>query len=228
MQERIEPPILISRLMTFVMATALVVLVVLVITLDKMFPLNRPQVFFLTTENMADKELTLTKIPENLAGYKMEFVKEYVRQRNEIVPDLAIMRARWATGDDGIVKTRSADAVFGEFLLTDMVNIVNQDLDEPFNIQCRVEFPEHHEVVLKVGTKDTYTVQFWYFCKDGSLGDQEYRQEFIVDVTLETTAQNAIRWAERMENPLGVRVNGYQVVKGGRDPLNWSTITEEE
>lgn len=222
MQERIEPPILISRLMTFVMATALVVLVVLVVTLDKMFPLNRPQVFFLTTENMADKELTLTKIPADLDKYKMEFVKEYVRQRNEISPDLAIMRARWANSDDGVVKTRSTDAVFGEFLLTDMVNIVNQDLDEPFNIECRVEFHENHAVVLKVGTKDTYTVKFAYFCKDGSLGDQEYQQEFVVDVTLETTAQNAIRWAERMENPLGVRVNGYQVVKGDRDPLNWS------
>jgi len=228
LQERIEPPILISRLMTFVMATALVVLVVLVITLDKMFPLNRPQVFFLTTENTADKELTLTKIPADLAMYKMEFVKEYVRQRNEITPDLAIMRARWANSDNGVVKTRSTDAVFGEFLLTDMVNVVNQDLDEPFNIECRVEFPESYAVVQKVGAKETYTVQFWYFCKDKQFGDQEDVQQFVLDVALEPTAQNAIRWAERMENPLGLRVNGYTIIKGGRDPLNWSTMTPEE
>lgn len=224
MQERIEPPILISRLMTFVMATALVVLVVLVVTLDKMFPLNRPQVFFLTTENMADKELTLTKIPEDLAKYRVEFVKDYVRQRNEIVPDLAIMRARWAMGDDGIIKTRSTDAVFGKFLLTDMVNIVNQDLDEAFNITCDVEFHQNYPVVLKVGTNDTYTVKFAYKCRDGFLGDQEYIQEFVIDVTLETTAQNSIRWAERMENPLGVRVSGYEIIKGDKDPLNWTEV----
>ena len=96
MPERIEPPVLISRLMTFVMATALVVLGVLVWTLDKMFPLNRPQVFFLTSQNLTDKELTLTQMPENLDDYKKQFIREYVRERNEIVPDLAIMRAKWA------------------------------------------------------------------------------------------------------------------------------------
>ena len=50
MADRIEPPILLSRLMTFVFAAALVVVVVLVVTLAKMFPLNRPQIFFLTTQ----------------------------------------------------------------------------------------------------------------------------------------------------------------------------------
>jgi len=207
----------------------LVVLVVLVITLDKMFPLNRPQVFFLTTENMADKELTLTEIPKDskyLDDYKVEFIKDYVRQRNEIVPDLAIMRARWANDDSGVIKTRSTDAVFGEFLLTDMVNIVNQDLDEAFNIKCDVEFHQNGAIRLKVGTKDTYTVYFAYKCKDGFLGDQEYKQEIVADVTLETTAQNSIRWAERMENPLGIRVSGYQIIKGDKDPLNWSQIEE--
>ena len=66
MQERIEPPILISRLMTFVMATAVVVLGVLIFTLDKMFPLNRPQIFVLTSQNLNDKEITLT----NARGFR--------------------------------------------------------------------------------------------------------------------------------------------------------------
>ena len=74
MQERIEPPILISRLMTFVMATALVVLGVLVFTLDKMFPLERPQVFFLDTQRMEDKELILTKISDAISENDMDMI----------------------------------------------------------------------------------------------------------------------------------------------------------
>ena len=117
MPERIEPPVLISRLMTLVMATALVVLGVLVWTLDKMFPLNRPQVFFLTTQNIRDKELTLTKMPtENLDAYKHQFIREYVRERNEIVPDISKMREKWAYSDDGVIKTRSTDAGLANLL----------------------------------------------------------------------------------------------------------------
>ena len=221
MQERIEPPILLSRLMTFVMATSLVVLVVLVITLDKMFPLNRPQVFVLQTQNLDDKELSLTSIPDDLENYKKEFIKDYVRERNEIVPDLAIMRARWANNNRGVIKTRSTDAVFGDFVTTDMVQIIYQNLGEAFDIECNVEFPASHSVVLEANRKDTYAVQFKYVCRYGDLYNQQYTQYFTVHVTLQSTEGNSIKWAERMENPLGLRVSGYVVGDGKNDPLNW-------
>lgn len=229
LQERIEPPILMSRLMTFVVATAVVVLGVLIVTFDKMFPLNRPQVFFLTSQNLADKELTLTEIPENLEIYKQQFVKEYVRERNEIVPDLAIMRAKWATDDNGIVKTRSTDAVFGQFTLTDMVNIVRRDLDEAFTIKCDVEYPASNPVVPYANHRNTYLVSFTYVCNYGPLGDMEYRYPYKLRVTLESNGQDAVRWAERMQNPLGIRVSGYEVIDSNNnalnldenDPLNW-------
>ena len=228
MQERIEPPILISRLMTFVMATALVVLVVLVITLDKMFPLNRPQVFFLTTENLQDKQLTLTEIPENMDDYQKSFVMEYVRERNEVVPDLAIMRAKWANSDNGIIKTRSTDDVFGDFVMTNMVNIIRQDFDTPFNIKCDVEFYEHQPVIKNVNKKDTYTVRFGYVCDYGAMDGKKYVQNYVIDVTLASTAMDAVRWAERMENPLGFRVSNYEVINNQDDPLNWTNALEEE
>jgi len=228
LQERIEPPILISRLMTFVMATALVVLVVLVITLDKMFPLNRPQVFFLTTENLQDKQLTLTEIPENMDDYQKSFVMEYVRERNEVVPDLAIMRAKWANSDNGIIKTRSTDDVFGDFVMTNMVNIIRQDFDTPFNIKCDVEFYEHQPVIKNVNKKDTYTVRFGYVCDYGAMDGKKYVQNYVIDVTLASTAMDAVRWAERMENPLGFRVSNYEVINNQDDPLNWTNALEEE
>lgn len=239
MSERIEPPILISRLMTLVMATALVVLGVLVWTLDKMFPLNRPQVFFLTTQNIRDKELTLTKMPtENLDAYKHQFIREYVRERNEIVPDISKMREKWAYSDDGVVKTRSTDAVFGKFVMTDMVNIIRQDLDEAFDISCAVEYPAGRlSVVSDVNSHDanTYIVTFTYVCNYGPLGDMEYRKPYKLRVKLESNAGNAVRWAERMENPLGFRISDYNVIDAAgnimdleqNDPLNWTRQADE-
>lgn len=187
-----------------------------------MFPLNRPQVFFLTTQTLGDKELTLTKMPEDLKDYKVQFIKEYVRERNEIVPDLAVMRAKWANNDKGAVRTRSTDAVFGKFAETDMANLVYQDLNEAFDIECRVEYPENYAVVLRPNSKDIYTVQFTYICTYGPMGDQEYKKSYTLRVKLKSTAESAIRWAERMENPLGFRVSGYEVVGNQNDPLNWS------
>ena len=57
MQKRVKPPVLVSRLMTFVLATSIVVLGALAFTLYKMFPLNSPQIFFLTTTLRADQNI---------------------------------------------------------------------------------------------------------------------------------------------------------------------------
>ncbi len=227
LQERIEPPILMSRLMAFVMATAAVVLVVLLITLDKMFPLNRPQIFFLTTQGINDKEITLTQMPEDLDGYKRQFIREYIRYRNEIIPNISIMRARWAPTPNGIIKSRSTDAIFGNFADTEMVAIIRQgDLDEPLTISCDVEFPAKNAVVSKVGEPNTYVASFDYVCEYGDLAPQKYVQKYQIIVKLESTEKTAIKWAERMENPLGFRVSGYTVANGQSDPLNWTQNEE--
>ena len=62
MKNHVEPPILLSRIITFALAGALVVLGTLIITLADMFPLNRPQVFFLTTIQRANQDITLTHL----------------------------------------------------------------------------------------------------------------------------------------------------------------------
>ena len=114
MADRIEPPILLSRLMTFVFAAALVVVVVLVVTLAKMFPLNRPQIFFLTTQPRSDLEIRLypmTPRDENVDIYKRSFIKEYIKARNEIIPNVGVMRRKWSNTDDGIVNMWSTPDV---------------------------------------------------------------------------------------------------------------------
>lgn len=224
MQERIEPPILVSRLMAFVMATSLVVLGVLVFTLDKMFPLNRPQVFFLTSQKLSDKELTLTKMPtNNLDGYKQKFVQEYVRARNEITGDLAIMRAKWANNQTGLVRSYSTDPVYGEFSSTKMAQVIHQadNLDVPFTIECSVEFPDRAPIVKVLNAGDTYLVTFAYRCFDGGLEDDVYIKQVKLRVSLVSTAGKAVRWADRMQNPLGLRVDKYEIING-QDPLDWT------
>ena len=72
MQNRVEPPVLLSRIMMFVLATALVVLAALGMTVYNMFPLNRPQVFFLTTTVRDDQNVRLVQMQpksENLDRY---------------------------------------------------------------------------------------------------------------------------------------------------------------
>ena len=53
MAKIIEPPILMSRILTFVLATSVVVLAALAVVLVKMIPLERPEVFFLVNPTRA-------------------------------------------------------------------------------------------------------------------------------------------------------------------------------
>ena len=85
MQSRIEPPILLSRLLTLVFAATLVVLAVMAVTVYKMFPLDRPEVFFLRTSYSTDTAVTLTRVMPaggDLDSYRRAFIAEYIKTRN--------------------------------------------------------------------------------------------------------------------------------------------------
>lgn len=226
MQNRIEPPILVSRLMTFVMATSVVVLVVLIITLDKMFPLNRPQIFFLRSQMVDNKELSLTDMPEDLDWYKRQFVREYVRERNEISENLAETKFKWDNTTTGVIRARSTDDVFEKFGQTDLVNLVYRDDTQPLDMVCTVTFPAGSTSVkpyVKEQKQDAYVVEFTYQCNYSQVG--KYTKRYNVLVTLESTEKEAVKWSERMENPLGFKVSDYVVLRNqvpvDDDPLNW-------
>ena len=120
MQKRVKPPVLVSRLMTFVLATSIVVLGALAFTLYKMFPLNSPQIFFLTTTLRADQNIKLEQMPpksEYLDIYKKSWVREYIRHRNEILNNAKVMNKKW-NSVDGVIKTMSVDGVYSDFANT--------------------------------------------------------------------------------------------------------------
>lgn len=224
MQNRIEPPILLSRVLTLVFAATLVVLAALLVTLYKMFPLDRPEVFFLRSTNPTNTEITLSQIMpdgDDLERYKRAFIAEYVKTRNEVTPNVRIMQKNW--GANGAVKTMSSEDILAEFAKTAMYNeflLNNGRLD----FSCSVEFSPG-SVNKYTSDGATYTVDFKWFCTN-SYGQTD-RKDYKIKITLVTDDTTAIQWTDRMENPLGLRVVEYAVESGDGDPLDAFVIGRE-
>ena len=225
MQNRVEPPILLSRLLTLVFAATLVVLAVLLVTLYNLFPLERPEVFFLRSVNTNSTEITLTQVipdEDNLDAYKRAFIAEYIKYRNEITPSVRTMEKNW-NSQNGAVKTMSTEDVFAEFFYTSMYQefLLKGGV---FDFSCSVEFSPR-PVVPYNNDGATYTVDFKWFCTN-SYGQTD-RKDYRIKITLVTDDTQSIKWTDRMENPLGLRVSGYSVESGDGDPLDAFVIGNE-
>ncbi|MBD5391188.1 hypothetical protein HDR66_00060 [bacterium] len=223
MTHQVEPPVLISRLMMFVMAAAIVVAGAMGITLWRLFPLNRPQVFFLTTEVQPDMEVHLYGMPirsdaRSASQYKMAFIKEYIKARNEIVPDVDLMQRKWGNGADGVVEMWSTGDVFDDFAQTTVRSIVMQP-DAEINVTCTVEFPQR-AIEEYTADKMTYSARFNYLCtnSDGQTTGKDYK----IIITLENEEEPTIKWGDRLNNPLGVRVAEYKIEGDNGDPLDFN------
>lgn len=215
MQSRVEPPILLSRLLLFVFAGTVVVLFVLFMTLGKMFPLNRPNIFFVTTRPASSTIVQISEMPandENIEAYKRAFVMEYVRARNEVERNTAFMRQKWNNGIGGIIYEWSTPSVYRDFTHTDMYTALNSDIPD-FEFVCPVDI---------IGTprqfrKNTYTIRMRYYCSYN--GGQTTTKDYTIYVGLTLDANAQIKWTERLDNPLGLKVSEY-TVEGGQDPLD--------
>lgn len=225
MSNRVEPPVLLSRITVFVLATALVVLGVLVMTLTNMFPLNRPQIFFLQTEPRDDLVVKLIEVPpvdNNMEEYKKAFVREYVRHRNEVFTNPVVMQSKW-NAEDGIVRKMSTDDVYKKFAETDMFFAIMGGMPG-FDFQCPVSFlgpPKY------LSNDDVYHVQIRYFCTDNNTG-QTIPKDYTIKIVLDAYVDKQMKWVDRIENPLGLRVGEYTVVEGDGDPLDTGFRTTEQ
>ncbi len=219
MSNRVEPPILISRLMVFVCATSLVVLGGLLITLAKMFPLNRPQIFFLQTQLQTDKSIHLVEMPttdETIDLYKSTFIREYVRHRNEVFTNAAAMHNAWA-GENSKVRIMSTENVYSDFTNTDMFKAITGTLPD-FDFSCNVSFDG---APMWFSAEKAYRVKFWYFCADGNGNIQEAdKKYYTVQIKLQEIGDAEIKWADKIDNPLGLRISDYKIIEGDGDPLN--------
>jgi len=217
LQNRIEPPILLSRLMLFVFTTMLVVLVVMLVTVYNMYPLNRPQVFFLMTapqDNLTVVLRELVPVDENLDNFKRTFIREYIRARNEIVPNAAEMREKWNNADNGVVYEWSTQDVYNAFTQTNMWNAWMGGVPD-FEFSCSVEFDNG---AISPRGNDVYSVKFRYFCSDSNR--QMDKKDYTIQLKLEMEDNATIKWDERLDNPLGIRVSEYTIESGNGDPLD--------
>ena len=227
-QNRVKPPILLSRLLTFVLATALVVLGTLAFTTYKMFPLNRPQIFFLTTtiaDNQDIKLVEMQPVSENLDKYKKTFVQEYIRHRNEVRANASEMHKKW-NATNGIIRTVSTDDVYSNFTKTALFNDIMSNNVPNIPVQCAVSFHgTPMSLLTKDKDKDTYQTKIMYFCADST--GRHTRKDYTIRMKLITQDGVKIRWADRIENPLGLKVDEYTIMSGNGDPLDTGFLANE-
>lgn len=213
MQDRVEPPILLSRLLIFVFAGTVVVLFAMLLSLEKMFPLNRPQIFFLTSRPI-DTTVQLTEMPptdENMEMYKRAFVMEYVRTRNEIEKNTSAMRKKWGNAD-GIMASWSSKPVYDEFLKTELYVALTNNYPG-FEFVCPVNIKR--VIPLR---ENQYRVEMAYHCEDNN--GQINQKNYTIRIGLSETPKQDMEWGDRMNNPLGLKVSEYTIENGEGDPLN--------
>ncbi len=222
MNNQLEPPVLMSRLMTFVFAAALLVVVVLILTLSRLTPLSKTQVFFLTTNPRDNVEISIkTYYPSssNIELYKENFIKEYIKARNEIIPNATAMQRKWGAYSDGMVYSWSSPEVYSKFSQTGMWVALMNDIPS-FEFRCPVEFTKPIEPRSVSNDKSgisRYAVSFSYFCTNND--GQAFTKNYTIVLGLKFA--DTIKRSDRLTNPLGVQIVEYTIEQGGSDPLDF-------
>jgi type IV secretory pathway component VirB8 len=207
------------------------VLAVLVITLLKMIPLERPEVFFLVTPTRAtnviieplDTNATNKVATEN---YFKGFIREYIIARNTLNTNTYISKNNWTK----VVKPWSSKKVFSDFEKTSLYNEYALGDTAP-NIDCSVNFSNSAKDNAIVRTGDsgdnTYLVNFIWVCKN--IGGQTTQKNYKILVRIQSDLDKKVSGTiDNLKilsaNPLGIQVTQYTVLDGKDDPLN-SDIT---
>ena len=222
-----EPPVLVSKMLTFVLAGAVVVLATLGFTLLKMIPLERPEVFFLFTPTRSSDMIILPFAPDDvnertMYWYKRGFISEYIIARYTIYPgqDVYLTRKNWAN----VVKPWSSNDVFTKFTQTTIYKDYTFNTLLP-NVSCSVNFENMSGKEIRELHDNWYQVDFIWLCKDENSGRQTMTKNYKIQLRIESELQSKISdTPENIEklgqNPLGIRVVDYVIKEGGNDPLD--------
>ncbi len=229
MVKTVEPPVLLSRILTFVLATSIVVMCAMVFTLWKMIPLERPEVFFLQTPTRSANVIIEPLVPDNsnknaLNRYKAGFIREYVIARNTLSTQPGITRKNWSR----IVKPWSSNKVFEKLVQTKLYKEFALGEQLP-NISCSVNFssPNNDEPVLRM-SNDTYNVKFTWLCENigGQTTQKNYKIQIRIKSDLDENTSGTLDYLEKLrDNPLGIQVVQYDVLDGRGDPLDSDTAS---
>ncbi len=227
MAKVIEPPILMSRILAFVLAASIVVLAALGFVLYKMIPLERPEVFFLIN---ATRSVNVVIEPfdannannTSIENYKRGFIREYIIARNELNANPIITRNNW----NNIVKPWSGNTVYKNFTSTSLYRKYMRNT-QPQNVSCYVDFsdPEHSDAIIKTNRND-YTVYFRWICKNisGQPTTKNYKIQIKIQTDLDKRISGTMENLEKLKiNPLGIQVTQYKI-QDDKDPLSSDVI----
>lgn len=222
----VEPPILMSRVLAFVLATSVVTLGALVATLIKMIPLERPEVFFLYTPTRATNMVITPMTPDvankkTIEAYQEGFIREYITARNslEIGTKSKITRTNWSK----IVQPWSSKKVFEDFEKTALYKqyVFNE---QPPAYTCSVHFSPTQAIVYM--GKGLYEVNFTWLCKNENSGGhpdtKNYKIQIRIQSELDEKVSDVFNNIEKLrDNPLGIQVVEYKIKNNGFiDPLD--------
>ena len=228
MAKIIEPPVLLSRILTFVLATSVVVLCALVFTLMKMMPLECPEVFFLHTPTRSANVTIRPLVPDSsnkdaIDLYQKGFIREYVIARNTLSTSPGYTRKNWSR----IVKPWSSSKVFEKLTQTSLYKEFADGEHLP-NVSCSVNFssPNNANPILRMSKDNTYHVTFAWVCENigGQTTQKNYKIQIRIKSDLDEKTSGTLDYLEKLQkNPLGLQVVQYDVLDGRGDPLDSDT-----
>jgi type IV secretory pathway component VirB8 len=211
--------------MTFVFASALAAVLVLILSISRISPLDRTQIFFLTTSPRDLSEIRIKKYTPNandMRFYKESFIREYIRQRNDIFPSLDAMQRKWR---EQVFFWSSVD-VYSAFTKTNAFNAIMSG-EVQIDFRCFTEMLREGVTPLETDATtgvERFMASFRYVCanQEGTLTSEDY--SVLIGVRLQDTVQ----WSERLQNPLGVYVTEYKLMDNAVDPLNTQLFNLEK
>lgn len=232
MSKTIEPPVLISRVLAFVLATSVVVVLALVLTLTQMVPLERPEIFFLFTQTIPSNVVIMPMNPDSanqktVINYKKGFIREYIIARNELKSgsETILTRENWET----IVKPWSSPKVFSDLQNTTLYKRYTFGAVPPM-LSCDVNFSNINDerAILQLDDEgNEYSVNFVWICKNisGHIPPKNYKIRIRIQSELDKKVSGLVNNLEKLQNnPLGIRVVEYDIEEGETDPLNSDNI----
>ena len=147
MAKIVEPPVLTSRILAFMLAASVVVLGVLVVTLIKMVPLERPEVFFVSASS-ALSNVSIKGMEPDAAmtrSYEEGFIREYIIARNTLYQNTETTRNNWTR----IVKPWSSSDVFANLTKTGLYRVYAKE-NQLQPIECNVQVAAEAAITARI------------------------------------------------------------------------------
>ena len=226
MAKVVEPQVLTSRILAFMLSASTGVLAVLVVTLFKMIPLERPEIFFVSASSSLSNVSIKGMEPDAamLKSYEEGFVREYIIARNTLYKNAEETRRNWTK----IVKPWSSDNVYSVMTKTELYRAYIQDNLSQM-LECGVNFKGDVSQPRGSKSRKEWIAEFDWVCKNNS--GQSITKNYTIVIRLKSNLDEKLSGtAENLSklrvNPLGTQVVSYEVLdsvthtSGGEDPLN--------